>query len=34
VACEARDKLPADVVPPALITQVMGWLSDYRATHR
>ena len=34
VAREARDKLPADVVPPALITQVMGWLSDYRATHR
>jgi TRAP-type C4-dicarboxylate transport system substrate-binding protein len=32
VAREARDKLPPDVVPPALITQVMGWLSDYRGS--
>jgi TRAP-type C4-dicarboxylate transport system substrate-binding protein len=34
VAKDARDKLPENVVPPALITQVMGWLSDYRASHR
>ena len=34
VAREAREKLPADVVPPALITQVMGWLSDYRGAQR
>jgi len=34
VAREAREQLPGDVVPSALITQVMGWLSDYRATHR
>jgi TRAP-type transport system periplasmic protein len=33
-ARDARDKLPGDVVPTALITQVMGWLSDYRASHR
>ena len=33
-AKEARDRLPNDVVPAALITQVMGWLSDYRASHR
>jgi len=33
-AREARDKLPRDVVPPALIAEVMGWLSDYRAAHR
>ncbi len=33
-AREARDKLPSDVVPTALITQVMGWLSDYRGSHR
>src|SRR6185312_10122799 len=33
-AKEARDKLPSSVVPAALITQVMGWLSDYRASHR
>jgi TRAP-type C4-dicarboxylate transport system substrate-binding protein len=34
VAKDARDKLPNDVVPAALITQVMGWLSDYRAARR
>ncbi|MCU1282489.1 MAG: TRAP-type C4-dicarboxylate transport system, substrate-binding protein [bacterium] len=33
-AKEARDKLPSEIVPPALITQVMSWLSDYRAAHR
>ena len=33
-AKEARDRLPRDVVPPALISEVMGWLSDYRAAHR
>ena len=33
-AKEARERLPSDVVPAALITQVMGWLSDYRASHR
>jgi TRAP-type transport system periplasmic protein len=33
-AKEAREKLPSDVVSPQLITQVMGWLSDYRASHR
>ncbi|HEX8953280.1 MAG TPA: TRAP transporter substrate-binding protein DctP [Polyangia bacterium] len=33
-AKDAREKLPRDVVPPALITEVMGWLSDYRAAHR
>jgi TRAP-type transport system periplasmic protein len=33
-AKEARDKLPTDVVSAALITEVMGWLSDYRASHR
>jgi TRAP-type C4-dicarboxylate transport system substrate-binding protein len=33
VAREAREKVPGDVVPPQLITQVMGWLSDYRASH-
>jgi len=32
-AKEAREQLPGDVVPAALITQVMGWLSDYRASH-
>jgi TRAP-type C4-dicarboxylate transport system substrate-binding protein len=32
-AKEARERLPGDVVPPQLITQVMGWLSDYRASH-
>jgi TRAP-type C4-dicarboxylate transport system substrate-binding protein len=32
-ARDAREKLPADVVPPALITEVMAWLSDYRASH-
>ncbi len=30
-ARDAREKLPNDVVPAALIAQVMGWLSDYRA---
>jgi TRAP-type C4-dicarboxylate transport system substrate-binding protein len=34
VAREAREKLPPDVMPPALINQVMAWLSDYRASHR
>ncbi|HEX6836281.1 MAG TPA: TRAP transporter substrate-binding protein DctP [Polyangia bacterium] len=33
-AKEAREKLPRDVVPPQLIAEVMGWLSDYRAAHR
>ena len=33
-AKEARGRLPRDVVPPALIAEVMGWLSDYRAAHR
>ena len=33
-ARDAREKLPHDIVPPALITEVMGWLSDYRAVHR
>ena len=33
-AKDAREMLPSDVVPPGLITQVMGWLSDYRASHR
>ncbi len=33
-AKEAREKLPQDVVPAALITEVMGWLGDYRAAHR
>jgi TRAP-type transport system periplasmic protein len=33
-AREAREKLPGDVVPPALVTQVMGWLSDYRAAQQ
>ena len=33
-AKDARDRLPRDIVPPALITEVMGWLSDYRAAHR
>ena len=33
-AKDARDRLPSDVVPAALITEVMGWLSDYRASHR
>jgi TRAP-type C4-dicarboxylate transport system substrate-binding protein len=27
----ARDSLPDSVVPKALITQVLGWLSDFRA---
>jgi len=29
----ASEQLPNDVVPQPLITQVMGWLSDYRASH-
>jgi TRAP-type C4-dicarboxylate transport system substrate-binding protein len=29
----ARDTLPENVVPRALITQVQGWLSDFRAEH-
>ncbi|MGZ3426161.1 MAG: TRAP transporter substrate-binding protein DctP [Polyangia bacterium] len=33
-AKDAREKLPSSIVPPQLITQVMGWLSDYRASHR
>ncbi len=32
-AKEARERLPHDIVPPALIAEVMGWLSDYRAAH-
>jgi TRAP-type C4-dicarboxylate transport system substrate-binding protein len=27
----ARDSLPESIIPKALITQVLGWLSDYRA---
>ena len=33
-AKEARERLPKEIVPPQLITLVMGWLSDYRASHR
>lgn len=33
-AKEARERLPRDVVPAALISEVLGWLSDYRAAHR
>jgi TRAP-type transport system periplasmic protein len=29
----ARDSMPEQVVPKALITQVLGWLSDFRAEH-
>jgi hypothetical protein len=27
----ARDSLPESIIPKALITRVLGWLSDLRA---
>ena len=33
-ARQAREQLPAQLVPPALLSQVQGWLSDFRASHR
>ena len=33
-ARNARDKLGADLVPPALLQRVMAMLADYRAEHR
>jgi TRAP-type C4-dicarboxylate transport system substrate-binding protein len=33
-ARQAREALPATLVPPALLAEVQGWLSDFRATAR